>query len=127
MPNENVQTPPLEPEQAQENDEVAEQPVTVVVDTKGMKDDLTKEMTGILERLLEAKSLERAEAKGTSQVDEALRVKEELVERIKGATKKEQWMVAIPGATTKELTGHLRDFCQVTEIIQGKPGDTVNY
>ena len=122
MPEDNVQTPRVD-----KPAEAAEPPVTVVVDTHGLKEDLTKELTEMVEKVMDAKALERAESKGASHVDEAVRARDELAERIKTCTKKEQWMVTIPGATTKELTGHLRDFCQVTEIIQGKPGDTVNH
>jgi len=38
----------------------------------------------------------------------------------------EQWTVAIPAVTTKEVAGHLRDYVFVTDVIKGQPGDTVN-
>lgn len=39
---------------------------------------------------------------------------------------KEQWTIAIPSWATKELAGHLRDYVWVTDVVKGKPGETVN-
>lgn len=38
----------------------------------------------------------------------------------------EQWTVAVPNYTTKELGAHLRDHVWVTEILKGEQGDVAN-
>jgi hypothetical protein len=44
----------------------------------------------------------------------------------KRATVKEQWSPVCVDVTTKELTGHLRDICILSQVIKGEAGDTVN-
>jgi hypothetical protein len=39
---------------------------------------------------------------------------------------KEQWTVAVPRWARRELAPHLRDYCWVSDVIKGKPGETVN-
>ncbi len=39
---------------------------------------------------------------------------------------KEQWTICIPKYSIAELAGHLRDFVWVTDVVKGKPGETVN-
>jgi len=39
---------------------------------------------------------------------------------------KEQWTIAVPYHAHFELAGHLRDFVFVTDVVKGKPGETVN-
>lgn len=131
--DETLGAPPPADEGAETGGEGAEDgetPLAVTIDTSGLREDLTKDMREQLEKgftkLTENLQLVRTGSKGSDQVAEELKKKEQLVERIKACPKKEQWMVTIPGLTTKELTGHLRDYCQVTEVTQGKPGDTVN-
>lgn len=38
----------------------------------------------------------------------------------------EQWTIAVPYYTRYETAAHMRDFVYVTDVIKGKPGDTVN-
>jgi hypothetical protein len=39
---------------------------------------------------------------------------------------KEQWTIAVPKFAQYELAGHLRDYVWVTDVVKGKPGETVN-
>jgi len=39
---------------------------------------------------------------------------------------KEQWTIAVPFYAARELAGHLRDYVFVTDVVKGKPGETVN-
>jgi len=39
---------------------------------------------------------------------------------------KEQWTIAVPFYAQNELAGHLRDYVFVTDVVKGKPGETVN-
>ena len=53
------------------------------------------------------------------------------LERIAESLKKEhtireQWEPVCADVTTKELTGHLRDICMLSQVIKGKAGDVVN-
>lgn len=47
-------------------------------------------------------------------------------ESLNPQTIKEQWTVAVPKFAQYELAGHLRDYVWVTNVVQGKPGETVN-
>jgi len=38
----------------------------------------------------------------------------------------EQWTVCVPKYAIYEVAGHLRDYVFVTDIVKGKPGETVN-
>lgn len=64
-------------------------------------------------------------------VKESTRITEEQKKRYQKTLKnlreklQEQWVLPIDVAT-HELAGHLRDWCQVTTILQGAPGETVN-
>jgi len=66
------------------------------------------------------------DGKGATELNEELKERTALAERLRKNSKREQWMVTLPGTTTKELTGHLRDFCYLSLITKGKAGDTVN-
>jgi hypothetical protein len=104
------------------------EPVDIVLDTSSLRKDIEQQVTEQVQKMLEAQSLitKNAGGKGAKEVSEELKKREELAERLRANPKKEQWMVTIPGTTTKELTGHLRDFCNVSFITKGEPGDTVN-
>jgi len=39
---------------------------------------------------------------------------------------KEQWTIAVPKYARYELAGHLRDYVWVTDVVKGRPGETVN-
>lgn len=95
----------------------------VTVDTTQIR----KEVAETVQKILEAKDLEKEEG-GKGEVQEAADVNEELegiVERLKKGSVKEQWTVPIP-KTSKELAAHLRDFVFVSPVLKGKQGDTVN-
>ena len=47
-------------------------------------------------------------------------------ERCNPQTIKEQWTIAVPKFASYELAGHLRDYVWVTDVVKGKPGETVN-
>ena len=46
--------------------------------------------------------------------------------QLNSAVIKEQWTICIPYVTQYETAGHLRDFVWVTDVVKGKPGETVN-
>jgi len=50
----------------------------------------------------------------------------EQLQNIERGDIKEQWTIAIPNLTSYELAAHLRDYVWVTDVMKGKPGDTVN-
>lgn len=39
----------------------------------------------------------------------------------------EQWTIVVPVATQYELAGHLRDYVFVSDVVKGKPGETVKF
>lgn len=47
-------------------------------------------------------------------------------ERLNPAAIKEQWTIAVPRYSKYEVSPHLRDFVWVTDVVKGKPGETVN-
>jgi len=104
----------------------------VVIDTRGIQAKLEEQIQLMVEtavkKILDAKGLEtdNPDGKGSDTVSEELKALEAIAERLRSNPVKEQWMVVLPGQTTKELTGHLRDFCQVTTITKGEPGEEVN-
>jgi len=70
---------------------------------------------------------ETAEGQGVQEsVDPHRSELEKIAESLKNpATIREQWEPRCVDVTTKEITGHLRDHCYVTQIIRGKQGDVV--
>lgn len=103
------------------------EPVEIKIDTSGMAQDITAKVLEAVDKRLEDAALEHSESKGSNcaQAEKRKRL-EETAARLRGNPIKEQWMVAVPGLTTKELTGHLRDFCFTTLLTQGKAGDHVH-
>ena len=52
---------------------------------------------------------------------------EKIAESIKNPSSlREQWEPTCVDITTKEVTGHLRDLCMLSQVIKGKAGDVVN-
>ena len=104
----------------------------VIIDTSGVVEKLEGKIPMMVEsavaKIMDARGLETnsEDGKGSNTVSEELKALESIAERLRDNPVKEQWMVVLPGQTTKELTGHLRDFCQTTTITKGQPGDEVN-
>jgi hypothetical protein len=96
--------------------------VEVTIDTSKIRE----EMADAVRKAMEAKELEKPEG-GTGQVAESVDISErhtEIIENMKKGVK-EQWTVALP-KTTKEAASHLRDYCNESNALEGKPGNTVN-
>lgn len=112
----------------QPGEQEQDKPVEISIDTSKIRAEMREEMKGILEAHKKTLDLERVEGQGTvaPELLEYKKMVEETAARLKENPMKEQWMVPMPGLTTKELTGHLRDFCFTTLITKGKAGDVVN-
>jgi len=63
----------------------------------------------------------------SGETDEHQKAIEKVVEALQNPKIiREQWEPTVVDVTTKELTGHLRDICMLSQVIRGKPGDVVN-
>ena len=96
--------------------------VEVKIDTSKIREEITT----AVQKMLEAKELEKPEG-GKGEVAETVDVSERKLEIIENMKKglSEQWTTAIP-KRTKELAAHLRDFCFESNALHGKAGNTIN-
>jgi hypothetical protein len=79
------------------------------------------------EELKEYKA-KKAEGKGVVEAMSTDR-KTKLVEALRNVRQadiKEQWTVVVPSATAYEVAGNLRAYVFVSDVVQGKQGETVN-
>jgi HK97 family phage major capsid protein len=132
-----------------------EEEVEVKVDTKDLQEKVEKEIKEakeevksdvkslaeavktLAERLVEARETKQAEegekesveeAKGKGVIpteDPAVEVRRRIAESLKAGSLKEQWTAPLDKLTA-ELRANLRRFITVSEVLVGKPGDTVN-
>jgi len=108
----------------------------IEIDTEGMeqriKEHVDKQLESYNKELVEWRaSRKEARGKGTMEAFEPSKKDAVLKEFKKGAnldtrTIKEQWTIVIPKYAINELAGHLRDYVWVTDVVKGKPGETVN-
>ena len=66
-----------------------------------------------------------AEGEGKGLVEDGDEEKGKLLERLKAGSLREQWHTPI-SVTEHELAAHLRQYVNVTDLVAGKAGDTVN-
>src|SRR4030066_1211194 len=112
---------------------------TVEIDTEGMEKRIVENTDKIIEQkmgkyLEQLKDFEAKKEKGGKGVVESLKPesKQKIVEEFQKGSNlnihkiKEQWTVAVPFQANYELAGHLRDYIFVTDIVNGKAGETVN-
>jgi hypothetical protein len=112
---------------------------TIEIDTEGMERRLGEKLGGKmkeyfaeLKRINESKQKQERGGKGVIEshfsADQKTRVVEEFQkgEKCDPRVLKEQWTICIPYVTQYERAAHLRDFVWVTDVVKGKPGETVN-
>lgn len=110
---------------------------TVEIDTEGLEKRLLEKLSGENKALMEQyfkENREKKPEKGGKGVVEAFtpEMKTKVVEEFRKGAEcdpiklKEQWTICIPYVAHNELAGHLRDFVWVTDVLKGKPGETVN-
>ncbi len=103
----------------------------IEIDTEGMEKRITENLKAEFNKQIESlKAAEKSESKGVVEAFSADKKKIILEELHKGGAAntdkiKEQWTIAVPFNATKELAGHLRDYVFVTDVVKGKPGETV--
>jgi len=110
----------------------------IELDTSEMEERINKNVKGLMKGYFEeVKEWRKTKERGGKGVVELFNpdAKKAIVEAFqKGekmsskdvATIREQWTIAVPKYAINELVGHLRDYVWVTDVVKGKPGETVN-
>jgi len=105
---------------------MSEQEQAVKLDFSGLKETLIAVNKQMFDELKE--SLKPTDPKGKGLIVTGGSNSDKICESLKAMEKNnwkmtEQWTVAIPNYTTKEIAAHLRDYVWVTEILKGAAGD----
>jgi len=99
---------------------------TIKVDGTDLEKRVEEKLKKYIEELKDYKPKDKD---GKGVIESFTKNSDKLIEQlrqVKNTDITEQWTIAIPALTTKEVAAHLRDYVFISEILKGEPGDTVN-